>query len=535
MGDRAGRGEGRWDRSPVSARAGRPTRADGERGRAADHHHGRRGRARGGRERPTSGVPQSGAVDGAEPDRRRAVAGARPAHQALGGQPPRRRSRRPTCSGRSSSTSRSTAAWRSRGPRPRPGHRRRRADRDRRAAAQPAAQRLAPGPDRGRPGDRRRARQRRRPPVPRRGLAARLGRRLHRPPVVADLQRRRHRRHRGRRHRSLAVRRLRSAAPVGASATGRRTSTRHGDRRSECRPALAGERLDRVVALSPMSAARRAAALVAAVARAARRRRRRRRARQRLAEGQRRRDRPRRRSGADGPRPRPVVDVRRRPRGRRRDRRRQAGRAWSSTPAPATPTARSSTGCWPRYPELAGGRASPIGRASCTASTRGTSGLLVVARTAAAYDALVDAARGAHRSTAALPGAGVGSPGGAARRDRRPDRARPARPAADGRRRRRQAGAHPLRGRSQRFDEPAELALLAAGWRPAAPTRSGSTSRRSGTRSSATRPTAARGAAPRAGAAVPPRRRARRSTIPRTGETDVDASHVAAPGRPAHG
>ena len=82
----------------------------------------------------------------------------------------------------------------------------------------------------------------------------------------------------------------------------------------------------------------------------------------------------------------------------------------SCTPAPVTPTARSSTAC-SRATRRSRRSATRRGRASCTGSTRDTSGLLVVARSAPAYDALV-AALGARTVDAWLPRAGVGRPRG---------------------------------------------------------------------------------------------------------------------------
>ena len=71
---------------------------------------------------------------------------------------------------------------------------------------------------------------------------------------------------------------------------------------------------------------------------------------------------------------RPDVVVPRGPRRRRRDRGRQAGRAWSCTPAPGNRDGTLVHGLLARYPELAGvGRPGPA-RASCTASTRARRG-----------------------------------------------------------------------------------------------------------------------------------------------------------------
>ena len=75
-----------------------------------------------------------------------------------------------------------------------------------------------------------------------------------------------------------------------------------------------------------------------------------------------------------------------------------------------------------RYPELAGVGRSASGPASCTASTPAL-GLLVVARTEAAYDGAGRASWPRARSSRDVPGPGVGRARGRRRRGRRADRA----------------------------------------------------------------------------------------------------------------
>ena len=130
-----------------------------------------------------------------------------------------------------------------------------------------------------RPDHRRCRRQPARPPVPGAGLAARRRRRLHRRAVVADLQRRRHRRHRRRR---AAAPQHAVPAPAGTDrcrppATGRSRRRRsptatpvdeHDAGRAmigeQVPSALAGERLDRIVALLADVSRSAAAAAIAA-------------------------------------------------------------------------------------------------------------------------------------------------------------------------------------------------------------------------------------------------------------------------------
>ena len=113
-------------------------------------------------------------------------------------------------------------------------------------------------------------------------------------------------------------------------------------------------------------------------------------------------------------------------------------------PGAGNPTARSSTGCWPGIPEIAG-VGEPHRPGIVHRLDVGTSGLLVVARTARAYHSLVDALAAARRRRACTA-RWCGVIPQPARRDRRADRPRSPRPDADGRRGRRQAGPHPLPG-----------------------------------------------------------------------------------------
>ncbi len=118
-----------------------------------------------------------------------------------------------------------------------------------------------------------------------------------------------------------------------------------------------------------------------------------------------------------------------------------------------------------------------------------TSGIMVVAKTEQALAAL-SAAFAAREHRARLPGAVLGRAGAGRRRLRGGHRPRSARSQAHGRRRaRRQGRAHPLpdAGGGGRRGEPA----AAAGWRPAAPIRSGCISRRPVIRCWATRSTCA--------------------------------------------
>ena len=118
---------------------------------------------------------------------------------------------------------------------------------------------------------------------------------------------------------------------------------------------------------------------------------------------------------------------------------------------------------------------------------RDTSGLLVVARSEEAHR-LLQAALAERRSGARIPRARRGPPAGPQRHDRGPDRARPARAHAHGRRRGQPArGAHPLHARPR-----CSRAHRCCGcaWRRGAPTRSASTYRRSATPSAATPSTA---------------------------------------------
>ncbi len=138
-----------------------------------------------------------------------------------------------------------------------------------------------------------------------------------------------------------------------------------------------------------------------------------------------------------------------------------------------------------RYPDLAG-VGEPTRPGIVHRLDAGSSGLLVVARTQAASDALDRPVRVAHREPS-LRGARVGSPGRRARHRRRSDRTRPTRPAPDGRRRRRPAGPHRvLAGRTVRRAGRVGAARVPSRNRPHPPDPRPPRSR-SGTRSSATR------------------------------------------------
>ncbi len=175
-------------------------------------------------------------------------------------------------------------------------------------------------------------------------------------PVVARLQRGR-RRHRDR------------GDPPGPGVDARPAARRPGvspPRSETVPPALAGQRLDRVVALVGDVSRADAASLLAdgrvTVDTAVQAK-----GSLRVAEGAVVTvDLPE--PTAPGLAPEPDVDVPVRVRRRRRRGRRQAGRAWSCTPGPATTAAPSLPGCWPATPRSPRS-ASPTGPASCTAST----------------------------------------------------------------------------------------------------------------------------------------------------------------------
>ena len=119
----------------------------------------------------------------------------------------------------------------------------------------------------------------------------------------------------------------------------------------------------------------------------------------------------------------------------------------------------------------------------------GSSGLLVVARTDGAARRLIEQFA-SHTAGRRYDAVTWGHPGRGARHRRRADRARPVRPAADGGGRRRQS--RPARSTRSPLASRRRRRWLGcrAGCRPGARTRSGSTWQRSATRSSATRPTA---------------------------------------------
>ena len=144
----------------------------------------------------------------------------------------------------------------------------------------------------------------------------------------------------------------------------------------------------------------------------------------RLAEGVGGRGRPGRHPAAGRCRPAiPTVAFARRVRRRRRDRRRQAGRARRPPRRRQPRRARSSTGCWHRFPELAA-VGEPMRPGIVHRLDAGSSGLLVVARTDDGVGRADRAVRRPHRR-APLRRRRVGPPRGAARDHRRADRARP--------------------------------------------------------------------------------------------------------------
>ena len=169
---------------------------------------------------------------------------------------------------------------------------------------------------------------------------------------------------------------------------------------------------------------------------------------------------------------RPDDRVRGRPRGRRRDRGRQAGRA-RRPPRRRQPDGTLVNGLLARYPELAA-VGDPMRPGIVHRLDAGSSGLLVVARTDAA-DGAGRAVRRAHRRPA-LRRRRVGPPRVTARDHRRPDRARPGRPAADGRRRRGPAGPHRVPGARALRQRRGRWPACRACWRPGGRTRSASTS-----------------------------------------------------------
>ena len=161
---------------------------------------------------------------------------------------------------------------------------------------------------------------------------------------------------------------------------------------------------------------------------------------------------------------------------------------WSSIPVPATRTGRWSTGCCiASAPSPTS--ATRCDRGSSTASTPAAQGCSSSPAPQRAAAALVEQFADAHRRTA-LRRRDVGAPERGARHRRRPDRTRPLRSAAHGGGGRRQAGADRVRGRGSVRHARLRWLVSAAACRPDARTRSASTWRRSVTRSSATPPTA---------------------------------------------
>ena len=314
-----------------------------------------------------------------------------------------------------------------------------------------------------------------RPPVPRAGLAARRRGRLHRRAVVADLQRRRHRRHRGR-HPARPEHACSPARPAPPHVISERVPA-----------ALAGERIDR-----DRRPARRHQPLGG---RGRRDRRRRARRRQRSP-------RPARSAST---RARWSRSIRRRSRGRR-----SPGPSRTSTcavvhdddavivvdkpaglvvhPGAGNPTGTLVNGLLARFPELAG-----VGEPSRPGIVHrldaGSSGLLVVART---DDAAADLIRqfAAHTAGRRYDAVVWGHPDAPHGIVDAPIGRDPADPLEDGGDRRRPAGAHRVRGRRPLRRPRPRSPACRAGWRPGGRTRSGSTSPPSATRSSATPPTA---------------------------------------------
>ena len=168
-------------------------------------------------------------------------------------------------------------------------------------------------------------------------------------------------------------------------------------------------------------------------------------------------------------------------------------RASSCTPAPVRSEGTLVNGLLARHPALAhgGGGAPPRHRASARP------GHLRPAGGGADPDGVHGARRRARGAPgrAALHGPRVGRPGGAARRDRRPDRALAPPADATGRGGRRPTGPDPLRGARRATTGRRTWPFWAASWRPAAPTRSACTWPRSAIPSSGTGTTAACGTA----------------------------------------
>ena len=459
VGHRAGRGEGRRARhSPVSAAARAPV---------------------------TRRASRCTAVIGAVAAARRRR---RPAHQAVGGQRARRRPRHRRRLDAAVQPHVQQRHGLQPGPRPRAVHRRRRPRRDR----GPARRRCAATARRSRPSPSAWSSAARSATCStacsgRRRLPRRRGGRLHRPAVVAGVQRGR-RGHRGRRRdpgRRLGVgpvagRTSRSEAvsvtagradPGGARRRAGRPRRRHArrvqPRRGRRRWSTAG-----AVTLDGGRGHRRASSA----------------------------SRPARRSSVDvaraaragAPAPDPTIAGRGRPRRRRRDRGRQAGRAGRAPGRRAGRRARSSTGCWPAT-RSSPASASPDRPGIVHRLDTGTSGLLVVARHRGrlrrARRAQLSARRGRRARYLALV---WGVPEAAQRHHRRADRPldRATPPAW-----RWSAGGKEARTRYEVRDRSPGARRRArcstAGSRPAAPTRSASTSPPSATRSSATTATAA--------------------------------------------
>ena len=253
--------------------------------------------------------------------------------------------------------------------------------------------------------------------------------------------------------------------------------------------ALAGERLDRVVAMSPGEPGR-VPPRWSAAARSSSTARRRSVEDSRLAEGA-----VARRSTFPSaepigvPGPMPTVRARRRARRRRRDRRRQARRPRRAPRRRATARHARATGCSPASPRSPAS-ATRRGPASCTGSTRARPGCSSspARPPPTTRSSRSSSSRTVERRYRALVWGQPEHATGAHRRADRPVAARdPTRMAVSAPR---ASGPHALRGADAVHRAGARCRCSSAGSRPAAPTRSACTSPRSAIRSSATTATA---------------------------------------------
>ena len=196
---------------------------------------------------------------------------------------------------------------------------------------------------------------------------------------------------------------------------------------------------------------------------------------------------------ADGGRARGRARRRRagRARGRAPARDRQAGRAGGAPrrrPAHRHPRARPA-GPLPRA--RAASATTRSGRASCTGSTRARPGCCSWPAPPTAYDGARGGAGRARRCTGGTARSVWGHVDAPRGPDRRADRAVRPRAHPHGRRRARQGGPHPLRGAAAASPSRSRSPSWPAPSRPGAPTRSACTCARSATRWWATRATAA--------------------------------------------